>query len=121
MNFIHFFKNVTTSKKKNNKPEWKKSEDFCCICCDTMTESDKFLCGHEFCTECIEALIYYNGLKATCPLCRLPIYASADTKKGNQSIKINQKKWITGSLIIICFIVLPSVCYFRNFVQCNNI
>lgn len=55
------------------------------ICTEVMSYRDKFRCGHEFCTECIEELIYYNREKATCPLCRLPIYDN-----------IKKWKWITA-------------------------
>lgn len=115
--FKHFFKNVTLSKK-NDKKKLDKCEDFCCICCETMTERDKFRCGHEFCTECIETLLYYNGIGATCPLCRMPVYD--DINKENRVIQINRKKWTIGTIMLIYFIGFSSFIFFRYCNECNS-
>lgn len=48
-------------------------EDICCICLNSNVEFTKILCGHQFCSPCIEKYLYINP---KCPLCRKEITRS---------------------------------------------
>lgn len=50
--------------------------DNCCICLDPMSdEARKTLCGHEFCSACIEKWFLEN---TTCPICKNDFSETAD-------------------------------------------
>lgn len=59
------------TKVPKNKPD---AHQFCVICMEDPDAKDKetsqLLCGHTFCTECIDQVISYARDEARCPLCR---------------------------------------------------
>lgn len=89
------------SKINKNKPD-KDDATFCIICYENDIKSQRLVCGHAFCLDCILSINDYEDCPR-CPLCRhcIQIYDPLEDAKENSLSWFEISRMTVGFLVVL--------------------